>query len=210
MIINFHFSDSDYCNYLVDINNKTYNISQDNCKIKLEESHTRLNMTLSYAQDKLSFIRIIGIFLLELIKIPFLIIFETISNAKWYENTPLIEFSYIFSVMTDNKDNIDINIRNSSVNYNNCTYSLPDITSDCSIEFHNKKVDNKFSDLQIALLKYCFRVFWSIFALEIIFVLAIKNSVLICVFAITFLLLMIVLIVKAVCKYNKIKSIIEK
>lgn len=210
MVITFHFSDNDYCNYLVEINNKTYNISQDDCKIILKESCTKLNITLSYEQSNISFVRVIGTFFLELIKIPFFIIFEATSNDKWYENTPLYNFSYTFNIMTENKDSIDIYLQNSFFNSNTCSYTFPNISSESEIEFSNKTINNRFSDLQMDLLKYCFKVFWLVFPLEIILILAIKSSVIIGVFIVVFLLLMILLIGKAICKYKNIKSILAK
>ena len=209
MVITFHFLDNDYCNYSVLINNKSYDINQDNHIINIEETCKQLNVTLSYKQEKISFIKIICALFLELIKIPLLVIFETIPNNAWYENISLNDFSYSFTINTNDKDKIDINLKKSILNYDTFNYSLPEISSEIDIKFENKSINNNLNNLKMKLLKYCFKLFWLTTIIVILLILAIKNSIFISILIVGVLCLMIVLIGKAIYKYKQIKNKIE-
>lgn len=205
MFITFHFADDDYSNYTVEIDNKTYVINQDDCKINIENYEPKLSVKLSYIQDNISFGRVVGALFLELIKMPLFIIFETTASYKWYESTPLNDFSYTFNIDCDSKNNVNIYLQNSFVNDKN-VYFPPNISSKSNIVFVDESSSYNFSDLKMNMLKYCFKLFWLVFALEIIFVFALKYSMFIIAFIVAFLLLMFMLIVKAISKYKSIKN----
>ena len=199
----FHLHDSDDCNYQVFVNGKEYTVNAEENTL-LVKAVPEIDLKIIYNQPRVTAARVIGVFFVSLLQIPFFLLFECTPDNKWYKNISLYDFEYHFKIKASDNACVCFAVQNTAQNVSVSETGFSDTPAALPTAQKRSKC---FFALKHALLKYLFRLFWAAFLLYVILCLCFHNSpVAIAGTTAAMIVFYIVLTVLAVKKYHTFRN----
>lgn len=203
--VTFQFAKNDFNTYKIIFDEEQFSVNRDNPSIEIP-SNTN-TMTISYENEPLKLKNYFLLFLFQLVKILFLVFFDSTPESKWYHNATIYNFKYTYDISKTDLTDFQISINNVFVNDKANLSRKNDIISfeTANIVKITEQITICYIDLKKHLIEYVSKLSWLYLIFAVFTFLLFKNKVMIVTVLISVLTIFVsILILVSVRKYRKI------